>query len=452
MIILAPGRENDFDLGKIKSDQRKISGEEYIFGTMGFARELGLRLNHSQENSRNESNNVKIINKEMEEKIESEVKNRNNKEITTNTRDTKVKKQSITHSSIIEKKAASENDTISYKELKQKNIYNTLNSLSKNELKEIKNMILAGKKNKLNPGKSLKAREEKTENNKKSKYNAVELKFIRGSRKKFLKKLSLRFKVKNHSIKDSLKNSGKDKKASENATIKNEKIKTEKQRRHHLSVKKIKLNLKNKHIHKSYSYDFNKKLDNDTVKEEISQKFSAKSAGVSLKNDAFVISKKYDFHMLEVSGKTDNHIHRTADEIFGDIVKHFTFVVKQGGGEAKISLYPPELGKIKMSIKLQNGKVSTFFLVDNPSVKEIIDARLNVLQQNLLDQGFSLGSFDVGVKDESGNLDDFKNFADDLGRKFGTQINQVNNISGEQDENMLQAVLPWLSSYVNITV
>ena len=156
--------------------------------------------------------------------------------------------------------------------------------------------------------------------------------------------------------------------------------------------------------------------------------------------------------MLEVSGKIDNHIHRTADEIFGDIVKNFTFVVKQGGGEAKISLYPPELGKIKMSIKLQNGKVSTFFLVDNPSVKEIIDARLNVLQQNLLDQGFSLGSFDVGVKDESSNPDEFKNFAKDLGRRFDTQINQVNNISGEQGETMVQAVLPWLSSYVNITV
>jgi len=452
MIILAPGREKDFDLGRIKSDQKKISGEEYVFGTTGFARELDLRLDQSQENRRNGSNNDKIINKKVVEKIENEVKNGNNKEIATNTRDTKVKNQGITHSGIVEKKSANKKDTIPGKELKRKNIHNTLNSLSKNELKEIKNMILNGKKNNLNPGKSLKAGEEKTENNKKSKNNAVELKFIKGSRKNFLRKLSLRYTVKNHSSEDSLKSSGKGKKASINDTIKNEKIKTNRKRRLHLSAKEIKLNLKNKHVHKSYSYNFNRKLDDDTGKEEISQKSSAKAVGVGLKNDAFVISKKYDFHMLEVSGKIDNHIHRTADEIFGDIVKNFTFVVKQGGGEAKISLYPPELGKIKMSIKLQNGKVSTFFLVDNPSVKEIIDARLNVLQQNLLDQGFSLGSFDVGVKDESSNPDEFKNFAKDLGRRFDTQINQVNNISGEQGETMVQAVLPWLSSYVNITV
>ncbi len=173
--------------------------------------------------------------------------------------------------------------------------------------------------------------------------------------------------------------------------------------------------------------------------------------GNVLNLDAVFITKKYDHNVPELV-KTDGYIiQRNADEIFSEVVKHFSFVVNKGGGEAKILLTPPELGTIKMSVKLSDGKVSTAFFVDNPTVKEIIDSKLLVLQQNLLEQGFQLGSFEVSVKDQSTNLNNFAEAKNNRGSIKKVVLGEdIEDLSGE----LIQSIesVPWMSNFINIQV
>lgn len=157
---------------------------------------------------------------------------------------------------------------------------------------------------------------------------------------------------------------------------------------------------------------------------------------------------KYENNIPNTVTKLDYQIHRSADEIFNDIVKQFSMVVKKGGGEAKVVLQPEVLGQVKLSLKLYNNEVNTFMVVDNQAVKELIMSRLNILEQNLLEQGFSLGSFEVEVKD--------RNTEPETAGKDVKKGPGINNIEDEdQDLEISRASmsgLPWISTVVNITV
>ncbi|MCK4803133.1 MAG: flagellar hook-length control protein FliK [Spirochaetes bacterium] len=157
---------------------------------------------------------------------------------------------------------------------------------------------------------------------------------------------------------------------------------------------------------------------------------------------------KYENNIPNTVTKPDYQIHRSADEIFNDIVKQFSMVVKKGGGEAKVVLQPEVLGQVKLSLKLYNNEVNTFMVVDNQAVKELIMSRLNILEQNLLEQGFSLGSFEVEVKD--------RNTEPETAGKDVKKGPGINNIEDEdQDLEISRASmsgLPWISTVVNITV
>jgi flagellar hook-length control protein FliK len=87
-------------------------------------------------------------------------------------------------------------------------------------------------------------------------------------------------------------------------------------------------------------------------------------------------------------------------------------------------------------------------VVDNQAVKELIMSRLNILEQNLLEQGFSLGSFEVEVKD--------RNTEPETAGKDVKKGPGINNIEDEdQDLEISRASmsgLPWISTVVNITV
>ncbi len=164
--------------------------------------------------------------------------------------------------------------------------------------------------------------------------------------------------------------------------------------------------------------------------------------------DFLSVTRRYDMHVPELMRGDGYIIQRNADEIFSEIVKHFSYFVNRGGGEAKLILNPPELGTLKMSVKLHNGRVSTFFIVDNPSIKEIIDSRLVVLQQNLLEQGFSLGEFDVGVRDNGADTKFFKEARSVKGVSVkGTSLENIENLE-EGDVTLV----PWMSNYINIEV
>lgn len=123
-------------------------------------------------------------------------------------------------------------------------------------------------------------------------------------------------------------------------------------------------------------------------------------------------------------------------------------VVKKGGGEAKVVLQPEALGQMKLNLKLNHNEVNTVMVVDNQAVKELIMSRLNILEQNLMEQGFSLGSFEVEVKD--------KNTETETAGKDVKKGPGINNIEDEGRDLEISGAsipgLPWISTVVNITV
>ena len=434
MITIIPNKTQDIDFNSIKRDHREYSDKEYMSGATFFAQELYRRMEIAREskgdnvkdnyeaksNMVNKQNNIKLGNKE------------NGK---------------LGPNNSVNKRNDVNKEKIGVKFVKKEQKVNK--KISEKEMKEIKNLILNRKRNEIENERLLKDQRSRKVEFSQKKVGIIKLK-VRKKGKKDISNIGKKIaKLKSRSF---LKQAIRINKENDE---KNSKIKSDfrKIRKGHLSKGKVKLSLKNpRQIHKGDELDVNSKLIDSFGKENQNGKQAIKNFDMNIKSDMMMISKKYDFNIPEIAGKMDNLIHRTADELFGEIVKHFTFVVNRGGGEAKLSLYPPELGKIKMSIKLHNGKVSTFFLVDNQAVKEIIDARLNLLQQNLIDQGFSLGSFDVGVKDDSESLEGFKNFSKGINRKTNESIESVDGVSGEPEEAASYAVIPWLSSYINITV
>jgi hypothetical protein len=154
---------------------------------------------------------------------------------------------------------------------------------------------------------------------------------------------------------------------------------------------------------------------------------------------------KYDSNVPKTAVKPDHQIHRNADEIFNDIVKRFSLVVKKGGGEARIVLQPEVLGQLKMKMSLNKNVVNTFMVVDSEAVKDLILGKLNILEQNLLQQGFNLGSFQVDVKDKN--------------TEFGTPGDEINNghrIDDLDEEDSIPEIekspgVPWISTIVNLT-
>jgi hypothetical protein len=158
---------------------------------------------------------------------------------------------------------------------------------------------------------------------------------------------------------------------------------------------------------------------------------------------------RYEHSAARVSPPPDYVMPRNTDDLFNEIVRQFTLVAKKGGGEAHISLKPDVFGGMKLDLKLNRGEVSSFILVDNPAVKDLLLARLTVLEQGLLQHGLSLGSFQVEVKDGgNGERADGK----DGGKREIDSIGRDHVEDAVEGPTRADAGLPWMSTVINVTV
>ena len=139
-----------------------------------------------------------------------------------------------------------------------------------------------------------------------------------------------------------------------------------------------------------------------------------------------------------------------ADGNFDEIVRQFTLLLRKGGGEAKLLLQPEHLGSLKLRIQVDRGEVATSILVDNQAVKDLILSRLNILEESLLEHGFDLSSFDVGVKSENGDAETASGTA--AGKRSGDSVVESSPMEDEVAAAGEMARLPWMSTRVNITV
>ena len=82
------------------------------------------------------------------------------------------------------------------------------------------------------------------------------------------------------------------------------------------------------------------------------------------------------------------------------LVRSAQFLMRQGGGEARIRLHPDHLGEIVMTVKVDQGTVIAELQVDSEAARGWIRAHQHLLRAALAEQGLGLDRFTVTDRDQ----------------------------------------------------
>jgi len=128
-----------------------------------------------------------------------------------------------------------------------------------------------------------------------------------------------------------------------------------------------------------------------------------------------VVGEKAQVDFEQLLSKAD--LRKTAPrQVMDQIVKGVKIQVEGGQTKARISLYPPSLGKVNMHIVTSENQVRATFFAETPLVKEIIESHLPQLRESFLQQGVKVEQFNVFVGHQpSGNPAGQQNFSNAAG-------------------------------------
>lgn len=79
------------------------------------------------------------------------------------------------------------------------------------------------------------------------------------------------------------------------------------------------------------------------------------------------------------------------------IVDRMAWMVRGGEQRSRIVLNPPELGRIDVELSLKQGHLHANLGAESTAIKELVEANLNQLRQQLSDQGIVIDKFEVMV-------------------------------------------------------
>ncbi len=101
---------------------------------------------------------------------------------------------------------------------------------------------------------------------------------------------------------------------------------------------------------------------------------------------------------LQAASAVRNHVTAAPlPEPLPKIVDRMFWMVHQGEQASRIQISPPELGRLDLSIVIKEGHLHAHVSAENPMVKEIIEANLHQLKQQLGNLGFTVERFDVSA-------------------------------------------------------
>ncbi|HWP98586.1 MAG TPA: flagellar hook-length control protein FliK [Syntrophomonadaceae bacterium] len=93
-----------------------------------------------------------------------------------------------------------------------------------------------------------------------------------------------------------------------------------------------------------------------------------------------------------------------AQDLMSQVVKKAELMIKQGGSEMNIQLKPEFLGKMTITVSMQDGVVTARFQTENQQVKNILDQNIQALRQNLEAQGMKVDKTEVNIQMDSGGM------------------------------------------------
>ncbi|MDD5758079.1 MAG: flagellar hook-length control protein FliK [Desulfobulbaceae bacterium] len=89
-----------------------------------------------------------------------------------------------------------------------------------------------------------------------------------------------------------------------------------------------------------------------------------------------------------------------------------------------LTLYPKELGEVKVDLQVRGGHLSASFVMENQKVKEAMESNMEEFKDNLERRGFSLGSMSVSV--------DQQNQSSDSGQRFAAAWEKIKTQQGKE--------------------
>lgn len=86
-----------------------------------------------------------------------------------------------------------------------------------------------------------------------------------------------------------------------------------------------------------------------------------------------------------------------------EVGNRVSWMVGQAESHAELTLTPPQLGKVEVSISISGDQTSAQFVAATPAARELIEQSLPRLREILEQSGISLGQTDVGTSGQSGD-------------------------------------------------
>jgi flagellar hook-length control protein FliK len=79
------------------------------------------------------------------------------------------------------------------------------------------------------------------------------------------------------------------------------------------------------------------------------------------------------------------------------IVDRMVWMVRAGEQTSRIHISPPDLGRLELDVVIRQGHLHANLNAENPAVKELIEANLQQLRQQLNNMGFVVERFEVAA-------------------------------------------------------
>ena len=93
-----------------------------------------------------------------------------------------------------------------------------------------------------------------------------------------------------------------------------------------------------------------------------------------------------------------------------------------------MTMYPKELGEVKVDLHVRNNHISVSFVMENPKVKEALESNMQEFKDNLERQGYALEGIAVSVDQGDG---------DDPGERFETAWSELTGKMGKRNSEQV---------------
>jgi len=136
------------------------------------------------------------------------------------------------------------------------------------------------------------------------------------------------------------------------------------------------------------------------------------------------------------------------DKGYGQLVDQARVVLKdQNAGEIRMTLFPESLGKVKVSLNLNDNTLAGQIFVENQTVKDVFQSNMDGLLQAFSDGGWNDVSLQVSVGGEGGAGTSHQGAQNGApARDYGRQVGQSPTVEGRSDRYG-----SWTDRQVNLT-